>query len=49
MAFYLKGDEVLSVAGMGFDRELAAAEVAMLRSRALTVEELKRRISECLK
>lgn len=49
MAFYLKGDEVLSVAGTGFDRELAAAEVAMLRSGALTVEELKRRISECLK
>jgi len=49
MAFYLKDDEVLSVAGTGVDRELAAVEVAMREGGALSIEALKRWISDCLK
>jgi apoptosis-inducing factor 3 len=42
LAFYIKGDQVLAVAGMNRDREMAAAEELMRLGRMPNAEQLKR-------
>ena len=42
LAFYIKGDQVLAVAGMDRDREMAAAEELMRLGRMPAAEQLKR-------
>lgn len=44
LAFYIKGGQVLAVAGMNRDREMAAAEELMRLGRMPTAEQLKREV-----
>ena len=44
--FYLEKDYVLLVAGSGVDKEIVAAEIAMLSNDMLTLDELREKIKK---